>query len=216
MRDAEHVTITEHNFGYRGYCWSPWQPHAIAMLFLHIVTSNKQQKKYQDWHWAGWRSGNAFRIVIWTYSVRISAVTSVILTNLLWVSSVISENACTIPRLGYQRFLPNPFQFIVHVSDAVCASSLDFAKYELGDATGPSTDRDTLSPSFRCTYFNILFILILSFHLSGFLIQWVQIIFPITTVSGMAARNVAGHFETLCFAFRAPGFKTSVMTVFIG
>lgn len=44
--DAEHMAITEYNFGYRvsyGYCWSPWQPRAIAMLLLHIITNNKNK-----------------------------------------------------------------------------------------------------------------------------------------------------------------------------
>jgi hypothetical protein len=51
MRDAEHVTVTEYKFGYRGcygYCWSPWQPLAVIMLLFRIGSDLGRDVGYAD------------------------------------------------------------------------------------------------------------------------------------------------------------------------
>jgi hypothetical protein len=40
------------------------------------------------------------------------------LTEVSYFSSVLQKNAETVPRLGHDRFLPNPFQFIVRPFNA--------------------------------------------------------------------------------------------------
>jgi hypothetical protein len=64
-------------------------------------------------HQKGWPTADATRLVLGRYSVHISAGTPVVLIDFFHsLLHSLQANAGTLPRLGHDRFLPDPFQLV--------------------------------------------------------------------------------------------------------